>query len=362
MGNIDIKPSVIMEQAEVQKDIASKIGNIVTGLEKIQKSIINMQEYQMVGSILDNIVKEVRKEQKNVDGMGETLKTIASMYIQTEEKIVDMGLQIEKKILKKDKAAVCALKEEAEKEKFIITSVNGGELVFHIGEPSQPEWEVNKQYDNDFAYNPDATASWEDRLNWIKWKTLNEGAEHAGWVLGRDMPDAIMTYEHYRANSGEDLEIDYAKAYNQDNNIKKAVDGYLCDTQKLVEKMLSEGQQPPFSITSELMPVGGGNYPETENWQKAIGAHQIWISADITVDENGRINMSSTVHEIDRYNFNAGMQDIASGASDNENGRFEELGWAKSFNTKGEVKFELSWETGNIDSSTSQKIEKPSER
>lgn len=36
--------------------------------------------------------------------------------------------------------------------------------------------------------------------------------------------------------------------------------------------------------------------------------------------------MNTTVHHIDRYNFNNGMKDVASGAPDNENGRFEQLG------------------------------------
>ena len=38
----------------------------------------------------------------------------------------------------------------------------------------------------------------------------------------------------------------------------------------MVEEIINSGQQPPFSITSELMPMGEEYYPETENWQKAI--------------------------------------------------------------------------------------------
>ena len=59
--------------------------------------------------------------------------------------------------------------------------------------------------------------------------------------------------------------------------------------------------------------------------------------------------MSATVHELDWYSFNSGQNDIASGASDNENGRFETLGWAKSFNTTGEAEFETTWSMGTID-------------
>ena len=35
-------------------------------------------------------------------------------------------------------------------------------------------------------------------------------------------------------------------------------------------------------------------------------------------------------------------------ASDNENGRFEELGWAKSFITRGSIVIKVKWKRGNI--------------
>ena len=79
-------------------------------------------------------------------------------------------------------------------------------------------------------------------------------------------------------------------------------------------------------------------------------------SISLTIDENGNISMQTIVHEIDRYNFNKGMNDIASGASDNENGRFEELGWAKSFTTTGEAEFDVTWEQGSIVDTTSQNV------
>lgn len=47
------------------------------------------------------------------------------------------------------------------------------------------------KYDNDFPYDPNAEATYNDYLNWAKWKVLNEGAQYGGWVVGRNMPDAI---------------------------------------------------------------------------------------------------------------------------------------------------------------------------
>ncbi len=45
----------------------------------------------------------------------------------------------------------------------------------------------------------------------------------------------------------------------------------------------------------------------------------------------------------DKYNFNKGQKDIASGAPDDENGRFEELGWARSFETYGIMAKVVTW-------------------
>ncbi len=236
-----------------------------------------------------------------------------------------------------------------EKNSYIYRNENNQKLVFHEGEAKQPEWEPYKQYDMDFTYNPNAKASFSDYANWLKWGTFLNG----GTVLDSDeLQDALKCYAHYRYGNGEDLEIDYEKAYREDAAIRSAVDGYVYDTQLAVEEMIRQGKRPPFQITSELMPVGNPHYPQTENWQKTIGAHQVWISADVSVNDNGEIVMNTTIHEIDRYNFNAGAQDIATGAKDYENGRFEELGWAKSFNTKGSMNMNVTWRPGEA-------VEKP---
>lgn len=254
-----------------------------------------------------------------------------------------------------DKTKLLALVESElvnEKAQQYITE-NGTSFV--ICKPVQPEWEVNKQYDNGFAYDPNAKPRLDDYVNWTKWKILNEGAQYGGWIFDRYMPDAVKTYEHYRSGLDTNLEIDYGKAYREDKNIQLVVDQHIIETQQVVEKMIEDGQKAPFSITGGLMSVTTP-YPSTENWQKAIGGHKIWISADISVDENGQIQMNTSVHEIDRYNFNRNQCDIASGAPDNENGRFEELGWAKSYNTTGEAHFDVSWKLGEAQDITIQPI------
>ena len=61
--------------------------------------------------------------------------------------------------------------------------------------------------------------------------------------------------------------------------------------------------------------------------------------------------MMITIHAIDRYNFNKGAKDIATGTPDNENGRFEELGWARSFVTRGSIPVKVNWKRGDIEES-----------
>lgn len=48
----------------------------------------------------------------------------------------------------------------------------------------------------------------------------------------------------------------------------------------------------------------------------------------------------------DRWNFDAGKSDNVTGTPDSENGRFEELGWAQSFDTSGTVTRTYTWKVG----------------
>ena len=77
-------------------------------------------------------------------------------------------------------------------------------------------------------------------------------------------------------------------------------------------------------------------YPATENWQKAIGAHDIWLSATVQVqanhrNENPQFIMDFTLYAEDQYNFNSESTDIATGALDDDNGRFVVVGFAKGY-------------------------------
>ncbi len=216
---------------------------------------------------------------------------------------------------------------------------NGELLTFHLGDAQLPSWEVYENYDNYFPYDPNAVPTLEDYANWAYWGTMSWGAD----VLNH-LPDGVEAYDHYRNGNGEPLELDFTKAYNEDSAIRSNCDSMVAETNRAVQEMIAAGQTPPFSITSEFVP--SSSYPVTENWQKAIGGHQLWVSADVSYDADGNIVVKTVVHAQDRYNFNSNQADIATGTKDEVNGRFEELGWAHSFDTYGEVSFETVIQPG----------------
>lgn len=94
----------------------------------------------------------------------------------------------------------------------------------------------------------------------------------------------------------------------------------------------------------------------SENWQKTLGAFVAWGSATVTY-KNGQYTMIFTLNVKDRYNFNRGMSDIATGISDDVNGRFAVLGWAKSFMTYGELVRMVKWNEGGINSVSIENVE-----
>jgi hypothetical protein len=106
-----------------------------------------------------------------------------------------------------------------------------------------------------------------------------------------------------------------------------------------------------IQMSSEGFPVGSSSdsrfpYPDTEDWQKAIGAFNFWMSADVTaVEKKGVISytMKLTIHAEDKYNFNPGMSDIATGTPDDANGNFELTGLGKQFMQKGTSTHTVKW-------------------
>lgn len=138
------------------------------------------------------------------------------------------------------------------------------------------------------------------------------------------------------------MEIDYEEAYQEDKNIRTAIGIELNSTLTAANQMVAEGYTD-VHFSGDMRDFSG--QPTTENWQKAIGAHNYWSDSHLRV-EGDTVHLTVTVSEGDLWNFNRGKADLKTGASDNENGRFQELGWAREFETHGELTREYTWTVG----------------
>lgn len=216
---------------------------------------------------------------------------------------------------------------------------------YHIGPPAAPKL----TFDNDFPYDPNTTATPADYASWKKWQAVLRGAQ----VARPDLDDALDLYAHYRDGTGTDRQIDFEEGYREDSNIRSAVDNEIATAQRAAEQLFRETGQTAFQMTGSPAMVGGmGLYPTTENWQKAIGDYAIYGTSEVVVNDD-RITMKIRIHAEDMYNFNAGNSDIKTGASDDENGRFSTLGWAKEFRTHGEMERTVTWTVGGTPDLTS---------
>lgn len=209
---------------------------------------------------------------------------------------------------------------------------------YQLGEAPPPELE----FDNDFPYDPDAHPTPSDYAELAKWKATLTGAE----ILRPDLDDATGTYAHYLDGTGTPFQVDYEEAYQEDPNIQTAVDAEILAAQQAAEELYLSSGRTSFAMSGDPSSVTElGDYPSTENWQKALGDHQIYSTSNIVVDGN-KATMTITVKAEDMYNFNAGASDIVTGTPDEENGRFSTLGWAQAFPTSGELQRTVTWTIG----------------
>ncbi|MFV0383697.1 hypothetical protein [Paracoccus sp. (in: a-proteobacteria)] len=247
--------------------------------------------------------------------------------------------------------------------------------VFEIGENKRPDI----HHDNGFLQNPDDPNDpepmptrkptkeekefYDDQVfeaslgNSVKWMPLDFLSDQLA------LDHAIPAYKHFLTGEGKDREFDYAAYLDNDESGKKTKDRVLSDTRTAADQLYGDldeqvGQNPGDSVTfkvrSDAMTTemdSGLPYPKSEDWQKALGGHSFWSSADVTVtrNEDGTLKASAdvTIHAEDRYNFNPGQKDIKTKAPDEERGVFEETGLAHQYTQTGEATYTTEWEMGD---------------
>jgi hypothetical protein len=210
---------------------------------------------------------------------------------------------------------------------------------YRTGQPERP----NIKHDNGFLdkFSPrDATAA--DRLKLAKWIAILEVAE----ASRPDLADATAAYRHFLFGNGQRRWIDYERFIESDSAGKRILRSILADFVKNVE--IIGRDRVAFSVISE---VYAARNPDTENWQKTLGAHYLWVVANVRISAyQGKIlyDAEIVIHIEDMYNFNPGQSDIATGLPDSANGVFEITGLAKQYVNYGSITRGLEWFLGEF--------------
>lgn len=193
------------------------------------------------------------------------------------------------------------------------------------------------EWDDDFPYGSKAgQATQEDYDNWRKWKVMQLAA--AGVLQHYDSADF---YGHFRENTGTPKTFDYEKAYRDDAAIRNYVNTDLNASLQAANEAVMAGQ----TDVTLYSPKHSVPNPATENWQRTIGGHTMYTNTAVKV-EGDTVTATVTVYARDKWNFNRGEHDSGSGTPDAVNGRFEELGWGKSFQSSGSVTRTYTWKVG----------------
>jgi hypothetical protein len=206
-----------------------------------------------------------------------------------------------------------------------------------------------------------------DKAKYAQWAALLEAAEAAQGVPlipHNDLPDALAAYRHFLYGRGTDRTFSYERYVSGDISGKVTLDNAILDLRRGVEVLaagIAIGAEPSFSVTGGPIPCGSSEpdladlfpYPATENWQKALGSHVIWLSGSArfsTLAGRRTYVMSMTLHAEDRYNFNPGAQDINTGIPDAANGVFEVTGLAQQYMNYATLSRMLRWSGKTVDS------------
>ena len=207
---------------------------------------------------------------------------------------------------------------------------------------------------------PPQQPSAADRAAFAKWLATLEGSEalcnaQTGRMLppcsNEDLSDANAAYRHFLFGNGKDRFIDYERFISGDPVGARLITKLLSDFKQHVGIISKD--RVSFSVVSEPYSIGAGGfvgYPETANWQKALGGHVVWVDANVSVIVNEKHQMEHRaaimIHMEDRYNFNPGQHDVATGIPDSANGRFELTGLAKQYTNRGKIVRHIVWSEG----------------
>ena len=186
------------------------------------------------------------------------------------------------------------------------------------------------------------------------WRLALEASE----TVRPDMADGNGAYRHYHEGKGKRRRFSYDRYVRNDKHGAQTLRNAILEAQGAANKLWqASGRKASFSFTGPGIRCGSKDpnlariypYPSSENWQKAIGAHWIWLTGDVTVDVDPQgkrppnFTMQLTLHAEDRYNFNPNDHDITTGLADKLNGRFVVVGLAHEYTSYSSLTRRVAW-------------------
>lgn len=197
----------------------------------------------------------------------------------------------------------------------------------------------------------DSSPGASDFLLFAKWEAMLAGAS----LLRPDLYDATEAYANFLSNTGNNWYFSYERFVRHDRAGSLVLKSVLQDAAVAALHLHDVSRLSRFKMQTGGIAVGANDqasnprfpYPGTENWQKAIGAHALWIEADVGVAVQGgtrHLEVDMTLHAEDRYNFNPYNNDIRTKIKDEENGRFELTGLAREFMSYSTMRRQMSFD------------------
>jgi hypothetical protein len=189
---------------------------------------------------------------------------------------------------------------------------------------------------------------------WVGKLEVAEAAQKVPFMPHNDISDALAAYRHFLEGTGNQRWFSYERYVANDPSGKITLENAIADAQggawEQYQRNYKGTPDAEFDMISSVLSANSGSarfpYPSTENWQKAIGAHNFWICAHVKVSGPPamlRFAMEMTVHVEDMYNFNPGAADIATGIPDAANGIFEITGLAKQYLNVSQLSRTVEW-------------------
>lgn len=231
---------------------------------------------------------------------------------------------------------------------------------YRLGAPIRP---ASIKFDNGFLDKfSKRSPTVSDYAALAKWKIKLEAAES----LRPDLAEACQAYRHFLEGMGRPRTFSYEMYVLNDESGRVTLANAMLDIQDGVEEIWEKNKTlKKFSVTGGQISCGSDSlfpYPATENWQKAIGGHIIWLSGTVDVlDQKGEIwfELHMTLHAEDRYNFNPGQNDIATGIPDSDNGIFEITGLGNQFDQTAELRRIIKWKYGTLAKGGTSSVTRP---